>query len=467
MAATHKYQDTDSPDLVIPTIHLLYSGSDGLVEGVTRVVSEDILWVGRDVSPRGGICLRGDTTASSKHAQIQLRTEPETGLHQVLVTDLGSTNGTFVNRTRQTRYALKDGDVIQVGSSFLLMRNEPVKSVDSLAPSLLGKSPAIRALRCELVRAAGTSHSVLLLGESGTGKELAAQTIHEQRRKGGRQGPFKTLNCAAVPEQLAESTFFGHKAGAFTEARTASDGYFRAAEGGTLFLDEIGELGPALQAKLLRALEEKRITPVGTTVSVPCDIHVVAATNRDLATAVASGDFRGDLFARLDAQRIHLPPLRERREDILPLIASFCGSQLPLMTARLVAELLLYRWPLNVRELLQFCRSMDGQAEPGQAWDLNQHVRLKLGLQSKRDAGHHGLDGAARQAASDPHQSPVAQPLPRRKKGAPPPVSREKLAQSLEQHGGNITRVSVVFDVDQHTVRRWMEYHGLRGEKAA
>lgn len=468
MAATHKIEDEPLSASEIPTIRLLYSGTSGILAQPARVLTEDELWIGREVSLRDGLSLSTDATASAKHARIQLHVDPETGQQNIVLTDHQSTNGTFVNRARRARCIVRDGDIIQVGGSFLLIRNEPAKTIDGVAPKLIGKSPAMRRLRSELVRAGRTPYAVLLLGESGTGKELAAETIHELRTQSGRRGPLIPVNCAGVPETLAESSFFGHVAGAFSEARSASEGYFRAAEGGTLFLDEIGDLPKKLQPKLLRVLEDKRITPVGTTKAVPCDVQVVAATNHDLPTEVADGEFRQDLFARLDTQRIYLPPLRHRREDILLLLAHFCASRPPAIAARLVAELLHYRWPGNVRELRQFCRTMECQTEPGQAWDLTEGACAKLGLlpgePPTRPDEHRLVAGES--PGAEP-ASTLRVPLPRRKKGAPPPVSREELKQWLEKHQGNISHAARELDVDPHTLRRWLDDYGLRENQAA
>ena len=197
---------------------------------------------------------------------------------------------------------------------------------------------------------------VLLTGESGTGKGLLARTIHHNSPRA--QGPFVSVNCAAIPETLLESELFGHKKGAFTGAHQDKPGYFAQAQGGTLLLDEIGELPVGLQVKLLEAVQEKRITPLGAAKPRQVDLRLLAATNRDLAADVESGRFRQDLFFRLNVIQIHLPPLRERTEDIAPLAKHFLAR----ITARLakplsgispeaMARLTAHSWPGNVREL--------------------------------------------------------------------------------------------------------------------
>jgi two-component system response regulator PilR (NtrC family) len=197
---------------------------------------------------------------------------------------------------------------------------------------------------------------VLITGESGTGKELVARAIHENSPR--NQAPFITVNCGAFPETLLESELFGYLKGAFTGANEKRLGLFQAADGGTLFLDEIGHMSPSMQVKLYRVLQEGKVRPLGSTEEVDVDVRVIAATNRDLEKAIATGDFREDLFYRLSVIPIHLPPLRERRDDI-PLMARafldrFCKEmQKPVegIEAEAMAHLEKYDWPGNVREL--------------------------------------------------------------------------------------------------------------------
>ena len=214
--------------------------------------------------------------------------------------------------------------------------------------------PAMTRLYELLQRIAGSVMPVLILGESGVGKENAAYAVH---RYSGRKGPFVAVNCATL-EGLAESELFGHVKGAFTGATAAKVGYFEAARDGTLFLDEVGELSAAVQAKLLRALEHKRVTPVGETVEREIDVRIVAATNRDLGAEVAAGRFRHDLLFRLDVARVHLPPLRERRceipilfRELLAIEARRASREPPVPTPAALRALLAHDWPGNVREL--------------------------------------------------------------------------------------------------------------------
>lgn len=230
-------------------------------------------------------------------------------------------------------------------------------------PSILGASKEI-VLACDQARrAAKTDSTVLITGESGAGKELFAQEIHGN--SGRRSGPFVTVNMAAVPESLVESELFGHAKGAFTGANASRVGRFEAADGGTLFIDEIGDFAAPSQAKLLRILETQVVTPVGSNDSKQVDVRVVAATSRDLPTMVASGDFREDLYYRLNVVHLALPPLRERKGDIDLLVNHFLielcealGRRPPTLTPQLLDALREHRWPGNVRQLKNTLESM-------------------------------------------------------------------------------------------------------------
>ncbi|WP_322102259.1 sigma-54 dependent transcriptional regulator [Paraburkholderia sp. J41] len=226
----------------------------------------------------------------------------------------------------------------------------------SREPQLLGISEAMREIQKRLGRAAGTNSTVLITGETGTGKEVAARVLHRASARSG--GAFVAVNCAAIPPDLLESELFGHARGAFTGAHADRRGRFEEAHGGTIFLDEIGDMPLAMQAKLLRVLQERQIVPLGTNRPLAVDVRVVAATHRDLPAMVAAGAFRQDLSYRLSVIPLHMPPLRERVADILPL-AEHCLANLagPGEAARkhLSADaqrlLVGFSWPGNVREL--------------------------------------------------------------------------------------------------------------------
>ncbi|NMG50154.1 response regulator [Azoarcus communis] len=241
--------------------------------------------------------------------------------------------------------------------NFVLRRELAERASDVVG--LVGHSAAIQQLRGMIRRVGQMPSTVLLLGESGTGKEVAARALHQTSPRAQR--PFVPLNCAAISSELIESELFGHVKGAFTGATESRNGLFYYAHGGTLFLDEISELPLAMQTRLLRVLEERRVRPVGSEREIPVDVRIIAASNRDLAAEVAAGRFRQDLYFRLAVVDIRIPPLRERAEDIPDLMRHFMDmlsvqlgvAPLPLSHA-LINCLTAYGWPGNVRELRNF-----------------------------------------------------------------------------------------------------------------
>lgn len=254
-------------------------------------------------------------------------------------------------------------EALQIVVERVLVNRQLSREVEALQPEphdrlhrdLIGRSSAMLDVSKEIALCAGSKATVLLTGESGTGKEVVARLIHSHS---GLSGPFVAINCAAIVDTLLESELFGHEKGAFTGAVSKKQGKFELAQDGTLFLDEIGELAPQLQAKLLRALQEEVFERVGGTQLISSNARVIAATNRDLLAEAAAGNFREDLIYRLKVITIHLPPLRERREDIPLLVSALIGriagkihqQPLPLTDDALVA-LQAYDWPGNVREL--------------------------------------------------------------------------------------------------------------------
>jgi transcriptional regulator with PAS, ATPase and Fis domain len=293
-----------------------------------------------------------DPAVSREHVRIAL--EPA----GVRVRDEGSKNGTWIGALRITDVLLTADTAIDVGKTKLLVRVEtaPIDLPLSAAASFggaIGVSPSMRHLFALLERAAASDVTVLLEGESGVGKEVLARAVHDRSARAG--GPLVAVDCGAIPAGLVESELFGHERGAFTGATHARAGVFEQADGGTLFLDEIGELPLDLQPKLLRVLETREVRPVGGRGARPVNVRIVAATNRRLAEAAAAGEFRQDLFYRLAVARVVVPPLRDRREDVVPLARAFLrtaardpSAQLPADLSALLAS---YSWPGNVREL--------------------------------------------------------------------------------------------------------------------
>jgi two-component system NtrC family response regulator len=235
---------------------------------------------------------------------------------------------------------------------------------------LIGRSLVMQRLYRTIEKVASTDATVLVIGESGTGKELVARTLHRSSQRG--DAPFVAVNCAAIPESLIESELFGHERGTFTGAHRRREGKFEEAEGGTLFLDEIASMPLPLQATLLRVLQERRFTRLGGSGEIGCDVRVIAATNSDLASLVAKGEFRGDLYYRLNVVPVSLPPLRERREDVPLLAARFLeraerqhGIEVEALPTLVLRKLMEHDWPGNVRELANVVERLVLLAEDG------------------------------------------------------------------------------------------------------
>ena len=310
----------------------------------------------------------------------------------------------------------------------------------------VGRSPRFLETLALIRQAAESEATVLLTGESGTGKELAARCLHALSRRA--EGPFVVVNCAAIPAALIESELFGHLKGAFTGALAAHTGKFERAAGGTLFLDEIGELAPDLQAKFLRAVQEREVEPVGGTRPVPVDVRLVAATNTDLRAAVAAGRFREDLFYRLNVFPIPLPALRERLDD-LPLLAAHCLKQAgrsDVSLAPATAEALrAHRWPGNVRELahaLERALVLIGPRTTITPDLLPPEVRGAVGTPLKAS-----------------HVAGIALP----ERGIPlEDVERSLLTQALERTGGNQTRAAALLGLTRATLIYRMGKFGLK-----
>src|SRR6202451_235716 len=237
-----------------------------------------------------------------------------------------------------------------------ILRTSDRDSYDRRFQQVIGNSPALEAVLEQVERVAPTGSTVLIQGETGTGKELIAHAIHNISSRCGR--PFVRLNCAAIPLDLLESELFGHEKGAFTGAIAQKIGRFELADKGTLFLDEIGDIPPALQPKLLRVLQEQEFERLGSTRTHKVDVRLVAATHRDLTDMVNRGEFRSDLYYRLNVFPVLLPPLRDRREDIPALVTHFVemlgrrmGREIEHIPAATLAALISYQWPGNIREL--------------------------------------------------------------------------------------------------------------------
>ena len=316
----------------------------------------------------------------------------------------------------------------------------PADRVPTDAPSL-GESPAMREVAELVRRAARTASTVLIRGESGSGKEVAARAIHAA--SGRAEGPLVPVHCAALPENLLESELFGYEKGAFTGASQRKPGRVELAQGGTLFLDEIGDVSPAVQVKLLRLLQEKEYERLGGTESLHADVRFVAATHRDLDAMVESGEFREDLFYRLDVIPIWMPPLRERRTDI-PALATLFAGELGGQNGRpalaldgdAVARLAEQDWPGNVRELSNFIERLVVFAEHDRIGVAD--VDRELARSARR----------SRSSSSTSSPAPAAETLDERREEA----ERAAILEALERAGGNRTKAARLLGVSRRTL---------------
>jgi DNA-binding NtrC family response regulator len=276
------------------------------------------------------------------------------------IRDLGSTNGTWLDGRRVEHAPVAPGQVLRIGDwlGVFALREDGAANFAEHAPGLFG-GPEIAKLVAALARAAASNVPVILIGDTGTGKERFARAVHHLS---GRSGPFIPVNCAALPEQLAEAELFGYRRGAFTGAERANAGHFRSAHQGTLFLDEMPELSPALQAKLLRILEDGQVTGLGESSPTSVDVRIVSASQKPLAQLVAGRSLREDLAARLSGLQLRIPNLKDRRGDIAPLFDQFLkqrsGGRAPAVEVRLVEALCVHDWPQNVRELELTARTL-------------------------------------------------------------------------------------------------------------
>jgi len=324
---------------------------------------------------------------------------------------------------------------------------------------LVGTSAPMQALYRLIEKIADTDSTVLITGESGTGKDLVAKTIHFNSSRSA--GPFVPVNCAAIPRDLIESELFGHERGAFTGAVSGRAGRFELAAGGTLFLDEIGELPPALQAKLLRVIQEKEFERVGGTKTLRVDVRIVAATNRDLERAVKEGTFREDLFYRLNVLPLHLPSLRERPDDI-PLLAEFFVTEIcrrkkkpPMkITPRARECLVAYRWPGNVRELENAIERMIILGENGtiDVEDLPPHIR---------EAAVQGRDFSDAEGARPIVPALCWTPGGIDLDGLLEELERRLILKALEEAGGVKNRAAALLGLNRTTLIERMKKKGL------
>jgi DNA-binding NtrC family response regulator len=287
--------------------------------------------------------------------------------------------------TEYVRFPLLEKELPAAVSRCLRLteREEEHAVAEAAGSGIIGESSAMRTIRARIERIAQNDSNVLITGETGTGKELFAELVHQKSRR--RNRPFVTINCAAIPDSLLESELFGHSKGAFTGADSMQDGKLKAADQGTIFLDEIGDMSAFSQAKILRVLENKEIQRLGCARGIPVDVRVVAATNQDLDQLGRENKFRRDLFFRLNVAHIHLPPLRERKEDLPALVDYYLeqfSRQFRVKIKRVTEDaldcLFTYDWPGNIRELKNVLESVFAEGPQGEITLQDLPVDLRL-----------------------------------------------------------------------------------------
>jgi DNA-binding NtrC family response regulator len=402
------------------------------------------LTIGRDET--SSVCLTGNDV-SRRHALLHI--DPEAG---VRIADLGSRNGVRVNGRPVAEAAIGVGDVVRLGGWVGVVTANPGLFMQ-IAPGLWGGA-ALQAALAPLQIAAASDLPIVLEGETGTGKELVTRALH---RWSGRSGPLVAVNSAALPEGLAEGELFGYRRGAFTGADRPSAGFFRGAQGGTLLLDEVSDLPLALQAKLLRVLEEREVQPLGEIHPVPIDVRVVVAGQQPLIEAVRAGRFRADLLARLDGLAVRLPPLRKRREDVLPLFSRLLEEigqgRVPSMESDFAEQLCMHDWPFNVRELVLLAKRL-----------LTLHgsdVTLRAQHLPERIAGSAGAPLAPAGAPATSASASASDRSPGTERAAPSvpaePVELPALVVALRASGGNVARAAAMLGISRQRAYRLME----------
>jgi two-component system, NtrC family, response regulator AtoC len=444
--AKRKSDDTTrlTSELSGPERWVLLVAGDGRLRRIP-LADESSVVLGRDEA-----CdvVLGDVGISKRHARLEIRGGA------VVLADLGSKNGTRVGGARiAAATTLSAGEVFEVGPvTLVLNRVKEGGQGDDAGAAPIVADPAMKALLELVEQVAPSDISVLVLGETGSGKEVLASAIHERSHR--RRAALVRLNCAALPVALLESELFGHEPGAFTGAVGAKQGLVDEANGGTLFLDEIGELPLEAQAKVLRAIEDGAFYRVGGRRAVKVDVRFIAATNRDLATAVQAGSFRADLFYRLNGISLRIPPLRERRGEIALLAERFVDEAAramalaspPPIAADASAMLQSHPWPGNVRELKN---------------TMQRAVLLCKGGPIR--AAHLLLVDAAPPSVSSPARPTLPPPSsgPTSLREEMQVIERQRIQAALDACAGNQTRAAAMLGISRRTLISRLEIFGM------
>jgi len=414
-----------------------------------------------------------DETVSRNHCRIRREGD------QYVLIDNGSTNGTFINRVRVREAYLHANCTLTCGKTDI--KFQPVDEQLQIIPSdlerygdIIGKDRSMREIYTILEKIAPTDTTVVVEGETGTGKEVVARTIHSQSRR--KDGPFMVFDCGAVPENLIESELFGHEKGSFTGAISTRQGVFEMANGGTVFLDELGELQIDLQPKLLRVLEQREVKRVGGAKPIKVDVRIVAATNRDLEEEVKAGRFREDLFYRLTVVRLHLPPLRDRGDDVTLLANHFLaqgrfnkdrlgGAKVTDFSPSVMERLREYEWPGNVRELHNVVERAVSFADNDvvELADLPDHIAYPRGggaLSEKTNPNVELPDSA------EPGRADLMGPFKEAKDAWISSFEEEYIARLLDKNDGNISHAAKEADIDRKYFRKLMKKYGISANKS-
>ena len=464
---TAVYSPLASAELPETAVLLMVGSADspGLPPARRLAFVGDGLELGRKPSDaaeaKGAALTLVDPLVSSLHARIA-----RTGAGDFELSDLASKNGTFVDGARvDGRARLRDGALIFVGSFAAVFRVVSRRELDAIKAELVSPlgpvsttSPTL-ALACDrLRRLAESEHEILLLGETGVGKEVYARAVHA---RSGRRGRFTAINCGAIPRDLIESELFGYRQGAHSTAHQAKAGLIEEAEGGTLFLDEIGEMTAEAQIKLLRFLQDRELTPLGSTRPRRIDVRVLAATNRISESGKTPTGLRDDIVARLGAAPVHLPPLRDRIEDLGALASHFLRSSpaasFDQPAFRAMAR---YEWPMNVRELEKIATTaavLAGAGRPISLRDLPEPI-------ARATASERAELTPAATATATPALDPADGRAEARRAARPSPTAAQ-IEELLRRHHGNVADVSRELGKHRAAVWRWMKKWGIGVDK--
>jgi DNA-binding NtrC family response regulator len=447
--------DLGDHSVLLPSVRVTVTLPLG--ETIEAPLGMDPLLVG--TSPECDIVV-ADARISRRHCELRLTRRG------IILRDLGSKNGTFIGEVPIFEVILPPQVSATLGNSRLTVKMGGAPSLIALSPSnrfgdAIGKSVSMRALFAKLKLAAETNETILLFGESGTGKEILAKAIHAHSPR--KDGPFVVFDCSSVAPSLIETELFGHAKGAFTSAGNARAGLLEQANGGTLFIDELGELPLELQPKLLRALEARQVRRVGANDWLDFDARVVVATHRNLRTQIAAGAFRQDLYYRLAVVEVHVPALRERKDDIPFLAEAFLAAREPPRTlsdlpTHALGLLAAHDWPGNVRELRNTVARLVLFPELGQ-----EVFGMEVAANAKGSVPPAKLE--APELTSKGFAALLELPLLAAREAVVEQFDRSYLAVKLREHGGNISQTADAIHVSRQLVHRLIERYGLRGDR--